>query len=285
VKHAIVHNEHVVRSFEERGVVFVEDISTIPMGSPVVFSAHGVSPQVREQAAARNLKIIDATCPLVTKVHNEARRFAKKGFKLIYVGHRGHVEAEGTTGEAAGSWVGFVENVEEAEQLDIPVTENLAVLTQTTLSVEEVEQIIAVLKRRFPHLKTSGKEDICYATTNRQAAVRELSKQCSMVLVVGSKTSSNSNRLREVAESMGAESVLLMTPEELNLDQVFAHKSVGITSGASTPEVLVEDIIGHLLSNAGYSVKVEVLETVQENVEFRPHRELIRMAEISSASI
>ncbi|MFN7172482.1 MAG: 4-hydroxy-3-methylbut-2-enyl diphosphate reductase [Fimbriimonadaceae bacterium] len=284
VKHAIVHNEHVVKSFEERGVVFVEDITVIPEGSPVVFSAHGVSPQVREQSAERNLEIIDATCPLVTKVHNEAKRFANKGFKLVYVGHRGHVEAEGTTGEAKDSWVGFVETVEEAEQLEIPFTEDLAVLTQTTLSVEEVEQILAVLKRRFPHIKTSGKEDICYATTNRQAAVRELAKQCSMVLVVGSTTSSNSNRLREVAETMGSESVLLMTPDEVDLARVLKHQSVGITSGASTPEVLVEDIIGYLLQSAGSGVKVEVLETVQENVEFRPHRELIRKAEISSAS-
>jgi 4-hydroxy-3-methylbut-2-enyl diphosphate reductase len=212
VRHAIVHNEHVVRSFEERGVVFVEEISDIPNGAVVVYSAHGVSPQVRAEAAERSLTVIDATCPLVTKVHNEARHFANKGYFMVYIGHNGHVEAEGTMGEAPDRMV-LVETPSDAEALDLPHYEKLAVLTQTTLSVDEVRATMDVLKRRFPHIQTPKKEDICYATTNRQAAIRELALKCDLVLIVGSTTSSNSNRLREVAESLGAESHLLLNPE------------------------------------------------------------------------
>ncbi len=276
VRHAIVHNEHVVRSFEERGVVFVEDIDDIPTGSVVVYSAHGVSPAVRAEADARSLTVIDATCPLVTKVHNEARHFARKGYFMIYIGHAGHVEAEGTMGEAPDRMV-LVETPEDAERLEIPHYDKLAVLTQTTLSVDEVRATLDVLKRRFPHLEMPKKEDICYATTNRQMAIRELALQCDLVLIVGSATSSNSNRLREVAESLGAESHLLLMPDEVKPEWRTDYRTVGISSGASTPEALVEDVIGTLLQGRP-DVPVTVLETVKEDVTFKPSRDLIQLA-------
>lgn len=277
VRHAIVHNEWVVRSFEQRGVIFVEDVNDIPEGMPVVFSAHGVSPKVRRQAAARNLQIIDATCPLVTKVHTEARHYAAKGYHFVYIGHEGHVEAEGTMGEAPGKMV-LVETPEEAERLEIPADwDKLAVLTQTTLSVDEVHATMAVLKRRFPHLETPKKEDICYATTNRQTAVRQMAKTCDLFLVVGSTTSSNSNRLREVAESLGTEAYLLMRPDQIQPNWRTDYPTIGITSGASTPEHLVESIIGSLLEGRP-EVPVEVFEAVKEDVQFKPPRDLIQLA-------
>ncbi len=276
VRHAIVHNEWVVKSFEDRGVVFVEDISDIPTGSVVVYSAHGVSPKVRAESRERDLTIIDATCPLVTKVHNEAKHFALKDFFMIYIGHEGHVEAEGTMGEAPERMV-LVETPEDAEKLEIPFYERLAVLTQTTLSVDEVRATMDVLKRRFPHLQTPPKEDICYATTNRQAAIRKMAPQCDLVLVVGSQTSSNSNRLREVAETLGAESHLIISPEQIRPEWKTSYPVVGITSGASTPERLVEDIIGALLADLP-PIPVEVVEAVKEDVTFKPSRDLIQLA-------
>lgn len=276
VRHAIVHNEWVVRSFEQRGVIFVEDIDEIPKGMPVVFSAHGVSPDVRQRSAERELKVIDATCPLVTKVHNEARHFSRKDYFIIYIGHVGHVEAEGTMGEAPDRMV-LVETPADAEELQIPHYDKLAVLTQTTLSVDEVEDTIAVLKRRFPHLEQPKKDDICYATTNRQSAVRQLAAQADLVLVVGSKTSSNSNRLREVAESVGTEAHLLMWPEEIRDSWRTDYAVVGITSGASTPEPLVEGIIGGLLRGF-LDVPVQTVVAVEENVQFLPPRDLIQLS-------
>lgn len=276
VRHAIVHNEFVVKSFEQRGVIFVEAIDEIPEGMPVVFSAHGVSPEVREQAADRKLLIIDASCPLVIKVHNEAKRYRARDYHFIYIGHQGHVEAEGTMGEAPDRMV-LVETPEDAEALQIPHYEKLAVLTQTTLSVDEVNATMAVLRRRFPHLETPAKEDICYATTNRQASVKELARECDLVLVVGSTTSSNSNRLREVAEAHGATSFLLMSPEEVQPAWVNDFQSIGITSGASTPEALVEAITGELL-RLQPGVPVSVLEAVKEDVHFMPPRNLIELS-------
>lgn len=276
VRHAIVHNEHVVRSFEAQGVIFVEDVNEIPCGSVVVFSAHGVSPEVRNIAHQRQLTVIDATCPLVTKVHNEARRFAEKGYFMVYIGHQGHVEAEGTMGEAPGRMV-LVETPEDVERLSLPPYEKLAVVTQTTLSVDEVTATMAALKAKFPHIETSAKEDICYATTNRQAAVKQLANTCDLVIVVGSTMSSNSNRLREVAEAQGKPSFLLMTPEEVDPTWAQGYTRIGITSGASTPERLVEDVIGALVDGRP-AVTLEILEAVHENVEFKPPRDLIQLA-------
>lgn len=275
VRHAIVHNEWVVRSFEARGVIFVENIEDIPDGSVVVSSAHGVSPAVRAQSRARNLTIIDATCPLVTKVHNEAKHFAAKDFFMIYIGHEGHVEAEGTMGEAPERMV-LVETPEDAEKLELPHYDKLAVLTQTTLSVDEVQATLAVLRRRFPHLQTPPKEDICYATTNRQAAVRELAKQCDLIVIVGSSTSSNSNRLREVAEAAGVEAYLVNSPNAVR-PEWSERRVVGVSSGASTPEDLVESVIGTLIQGLPH-VPVVILETVKEDVNFRPSRDLIQLA-------
>lgn len=274
VRHAIVHNEWVVRSFEKRGVIFVEDLKDIPEGATVVFSAHGVSPAVRTEAAARGLHVIDATCPLVTKVHREAARYAQQDYTMLYIGHRGHVEAEGTMGEAPSQMI-LVDNVQEAETVQ-PPEGKIAVVTQTTLSVDEVEKILSVLKRRFPHLEMPAKEDICYATTNRQIAVKALAEKCDLVLVVGSQTSSNSNRLREVAASYGVPAHLLMTPSEI-ISEWAQCQTIGITSGASTPESLVEEIVGALLQ-INPEGEVEVLQTVEENVTFIPPRDLIAQA-------
>lgn len=279
VRHAIVHNQWVVRSFEERGVIFVEDIADIPEGSVVVYSAHGVSPKVRRQSAERNLKIIDATCPLVTKVHNEAKHYANKGYFMIYIGHDGHVEAEGTMGEAPDRMV-LVESPEDVEQLDIPHYDQLAVLTQTTLSVDEVQRTMDALHTKFPHIERPKKEDICYATTNRQVAIRELAEQCDLVIIVGSHQSSNSNRLREVAESCGTEAHLV--DSAANVDIAWRDRRViGVSSGASTPEHLVEGVIGRLLEDHP-EVPVSVLETIREDVHFKPHRELIQLAMANS---
>lgn len=277
VRHAIVHNEWVVKNFESQGVIFVEEIEDIPLGSTVVFSAHGVSPEVRRVSRERNLKMVDATCPLVTKVHNEAKHYAAKDFFMIYIGHRGHVEAEGTMGEAPDRMV-LVETPQDAEELDIPHYDRLAVLSQTTLSVDEVMATMAVLERRFPQIQKPAKGDICYATTNRQMAIRELAKESDLVLVVGSTTSSNSNRLREVAEQYGTESYLLSSTDEVRPEWRTDYKTVGISSGASTPEVMVENIIGALL-NGRTNVPVDILETIKEDVVFKPNRELVELAQ------
>ena len=280
VRHAIVHNEWVVKDFEKKGVIFVEDVNEIPDGMPVVFSAHGVSPQVREDSLKRSLKVVDASCPLVIKVHNEAKHYASKGYFIIYIGHEGHTEAEGTMGEVDPSSVVLVETPEDAEKLSVPHYDKLAVLTQTTLSVDEVTQTLDVLKRRFPHLETPKKGDICYATTNRQMAIREIAKQSDLVLVVGSTTSSNSKRLREVAEAYGSEAHLLMSPDEIRPEWKTSYKTVGISSGASTPEILVDAIVSALQD--GRDIPTEEVMIVEENVNFQPNRDLQQLAQARS---
>lgn len=280
VRHAIVHNEWVVKDFEKKGVIFVEDVNEIPDGMPVVFSAHGVSPQVREDSVKRNLKVVDASCPLVIKVHNEAKHYASKGYFIIYIGHEGHTEAEGTMGEVDPSSVVLVETPEDAEKLSVPYYDKLAVLTQTTLSVDEVTQTLDVLKRRFPHLETPKKGDICYATTNRQLAIREIAKQSDLVLVVGSTTSSNSKRLREVAEAYGSEAHLIMSPDEIRPEWKTNYKTVGISSGASTPEILVDAIVSALQD--GRDIPTEEVMVVEENVNFQPNRDLQQLAQARS---
>ncbi len=275
VRHAIVHNEWVVRSFEERGVIFVEELADVPFGQPVVFSAHGVSPAVRDEARSRELKVIDATCPLVDKVHREAREWASREHTILYIGHEGHVEAEGTMGEAPEQMV-LVDSVQTARTIDVPQPEKLVVLTQTTLSVDEVNSIVEVLQERYESLRTPKKEDICYATTNRQEAVKALAAECDLILVVGSTTSSNTNRLREVAASNGATSYLVSEVGDLRADWLDTHRVIGVTSGASTPEVLVDEILSQLLK--GRPVPIQTLKTAEERIHFRPPRELVRAA-------
>ncbi len=265
VRREIVHNRHVVRDFEKRGVHFVQELSEVPNGATVIFSAHGVSPQVRRDAAARGLRVIDATCPLVTKVHLEAIRFAKLGYRILLIGHPGHEEVEGTTGEVAGR-ITIVSSVEEAERVDVEDAERIAFITQTTLSVEDTRPIVEVLRRRFPKIQTPARDDICYATQNRQLAVRALAKEAAVILVVGSKNSSNSNRLVEEAELAGARAYLIDDVSEVNPDWLSGIETVGVTSGASAPEFLVEQIVTYL-RGLGAS-EVREVATVSEDVSF-----------------
>ncbi len=265
VRHAIVHNRYVVRNLEQKGAIFVEDINEIPEGSIVIFSAHGVSPKVREEATKRKLRIIDATCPLVHKVHKEVRKFANEGYTIILVGHKGHVEVEGTMGEAPDNVI-LVENVEDAEKVEVPDPNRVALTTQTTLSVDDTKEIIEVLRRRFPNIVLPKADDICYATQNRQDAVKKLAKISDLVLVIGSKESSNSNRLREVAEKNGARSFLIEDESYIKEEWLDNVRGVGVTSGASTPEVLVRKVIWRLIEMGGESV--EELDGIRENVKF-----------------
>jgi 4-hydroxy-3-methylbut-2-enyl diphosphate reductase len=238
VRKQIVHNAHVVRELEERGAVFVEEETEVPEGETVVLSAHGVAPSVYANAAARKLKTIDATCPLVTKVHVEAKRYAGEGYTLILIGHEGHEEVVGTTGEAPEATL-LVQSVRDAEMLQLPADAKVAYITQTTLSVDETGEIIDVLRRRFPDIRAPKKEDICYATSNRQWAVKEMLAEIDLLLVIGSRNSSNSNRLVEVARAGGVEARLI--DDETDIDDAWLEdvETVGVTSGASAPEQLV----------------------------------------------
>lgn len=265
VRKEIVHNSHVVRGFEERGVRFVEELDEVPDASTVVFSAHGVSPQVRQEAARRRLRVIDATCPLVTKVHLEAVRFARLGFQIILIGHPGHEEVEGTMGEAA-SRITLVSSAAEAETVEVPDPERLAFITQTTLSMEDTRPIVAALKRRFPKIQTPARDDICYATQNRQIAVRALAKEAPVIFVVGSKNSSNSNRLVEEARLAGADAYLVEDASRVDPAWLAGVETVGVTSGASAPEFLVEGIV-RLLRELGAS-EVKDFVTATEDVSF-----------------
>jgi 4-hydroxy-3-methylbut-2-enyl diphosphate reductase len=254
VRHEIVHNQYVVEELRHRGAIFVDEIADIPEGSTVVFSAHGVSPEIRRQSEDRKLKAIDATCPLVTKVHLEAVRFAKQGLWLILVGHAGHTEVEGTMGEVPERTI-LVQTIEDAEKVEIPDPERVAYLTQTTLSLDETMEILAVLKRRFPSIRGPAREDICYATQNRQNAVKLLAGKCDLVLVVGSPTSSNSNRLAEVARDQGTEAYLINSADDLDPGWLTGKKRIGISSGASTPEILVEGLVTELKKRGADSVQ------------------------------
>jgi 4-hydroxy-3-methylbut-2-en-1-yl diphosphate reductase len=238
VRKQIVHNAHVVRELEERGAIFVEEETEVPRGETVVLSAHGVAPSVYANAARRGLNTIDATCPLVTKVHVEARRYADEGYTIVLIGHEGHEEVVGTTGEAPDATV-LVQSVEDAEALSLPPDTEIAYITQTTLSVDETAEIIGVLRRRFPNIRAPKKEDICYATSNRQWAVKEMLAEIDLLLVIGSRNSSNSNRLVEVARAGGVEARLI--DDETDIDEAWLDgvETVGVTSGASAPEKLV----------------------------------------------
>jgi 4-hydroxy-3-methylbut-2-enyl diphosphate reductase len=271
VRKEIVHNKHVVEELTKRGAIFVEEETEVPEGEMVVFSAHGVAPAVHEKAAARQLRTIDATCPLVTKVHVEARRFAADGYTIVMIGHDGHEEVEGTTGEAPESIV-LVETVDEVATLEVEDPERVAFITQTTLSVDETSEIIAALRARFPSIVSSKSDDICYATTNRQIAVKQLASECELVLVIGSTNSSNSNRLVEVAREHGADSHLIDNHTQVREEWLEGVETVGITSGASAPEELVEALVDHFRERG--ASEVSELRTVHEDVRFMLPKEI-----------
>ena len=259
VRHEVVHNRFVVEDLRQRGAVFVEELDEVPAGGTVIFSAHGVSQAVRNDAAARGLKVFDATCPLVTKVHIEVLRHCRSGRDVVLIGHEGHPEVEGTMGqwqaEAGQGNIYLVEDVTDARALEISQPGNVAYTTQTTLSVDETRDVIAALQARFPSLQGPRHDDICYATQNRQDAVRELAVECDLVLVVGSVNSSNSNRLRELAEKQGAVSYLVDGAEHIDPAWLEGKRSIGVTAGASAPEVLVQGVIARLQALGGGEVR------------------------------
>ncbi len=265
VRHEIVHNTHVVNHLKERGAVFIEDLQDVPSGATLVFSAHGVPKSVEREADVRGFQVFDATCPLVTKVHVEVAKLHKEGYEFIMIGHKGHPEVEGTMGQLDAG-IHLVEDVNDVANLALPHTDKLAVVTQTTLSVDDAAEILAAVQARFPQVKTPKQQDICYATQNRQDAVKLLSNQVDVVIVVGSPTSSNSNRLRDVAAKHGVPSYMVDHAGELQDDWLQARPRVGVTAGASAPDVLVREVIERL--RALGAVSVRSLEGVQEHVKF-----------------
>ncbi len=265
VRKEIVHNKHVVEQLRARGALFVDSETEVPAGATVVFSAHGVAPAVHANARARALNTIDATCPLVTKVHVEAKRFAADGYTIVLIGHAGHEEVEGTMGEAPEHIV-LIENVQDVAALEVADPEKVAFISQTTLSVDETTAIIEALRRRFPAIVGPRTDDICYATTNRQAAVKQLARLCDLVLVIGSRNSSNTNRLVEVAREHGAESHLIDNELEVREEWVAGKSVVGITSGASAPEALVKRLVAFFRDRG--TTEVQELEVVHEDVRF-----------------
>jgi 4-hydroxy-3-methylbut-2-enyl diphosphate reductase len=271
VRKEIVHNKHVVEELAERGAIFVEEETEVPEGELVVFSAHGVAPSVHRNAAARDLRTIDATCPLVTKVHVEARKFAEQDYTIVLIGHEGHEEVEGTTGEAPDSIV-LVETIEDVDALEVADPEHVAFITQTTLSVDETAAIIARLREKFPAITSPKSDDICYATTNRQIAVKQLARECELVLVIGSTNSSNSNRLVEVAREHGARSHLIDNAAQVREEWLDGVETVGITSGASAPEELVTALVAYFRERG--AEEVSELRTVDEDVRFMLPKEI-----------
>ena len=265
VRHEIVHNDHVVADLRSKGAVFVDELDQIPDDSTVIFSAHGVSRAVRDAATARGLRIFDATCPLVTKVHVEVARMRAQGRQIVMIGHAGHPEVEGTMGQSDGG-IHLVETASDVARLPIPDGAPLAYVTQTTLSVDDCQVIIEALKRRFPLIAEPKKQDICYATQNRQDAVKFMAPQCDLVLIVGSPSSSNSNRLREVAEKHGCESRLLGSAAELDPRWLDGKRRIGVSAGASAPEILVQELVDRLKSLGVRTVRP--LDGVQETVSF-----------------
>ena len=266
VRHEIVHNRHVVDSLREKGAIFGEHLREVPRGSRLIFSAHGVSPKVREEAVDRSLRCIDATCPLVTKVHLRATRFAKENADIVLVGHAGHVEVEGTMGHAPDI-IQLVETTDDVEKLKVNRPESLAVLTQTTLSVDDTHEILASLRNRFPEIQLPRKDDICYATQNRQNAVKQISKHADLVLVVGAPESSNSNRLVELARKRGVQAHLVQDAEEINPNWLKKINCVGVTAGASAPENLVQEVVRRLVK-IGPNSEVHPMPPVDEGVVF-----------------
>ena len=269
VRHEIVHNKHVVESLKKIGAIFVEEISEIKDKSrPVIFSAHGVPKKVPKEAEELNMKYVDATCPLVSKVHREAENMHKNGYHIILIGHKGHPEVIGTMGQIPVNGITLVETVEDVEKIVFKKDEKLAFITQTTLSVDDTKEIIECLKKKFPQINEPKKEDICYATTNRQAAVKKIAKLCDMFFVIGSRNSSNSKRLVEVASKAGCnQSELIHSESDIPLDKIGKCKTIGISSGASAPEIIVQDFISKIKEK--YEVQIEEVEIVKENVFFK----------------
>ena len=272
VRHEIVHNQHVVDDLRSKGAVFVDEPADAPRGAHIIYSAHGVSPAVREQAQSHELDAIDATCPLVTKVHNEVKRLVAEGYEIVMIGHAGHVEVEGTMGQAPDQMV-LVEAVEDVERLEVRDPKRLGCVTQTTLSVDDTREIQRALEHRFPDIVLPKRDDICYATQNRQDAVKELTERAELVLVVGAPTSSNSNRLVEVAAKRGARSYLIQDADQIEPEWLSGVSCVGITAGASSPEFLVQQVIERLHTLAG-PCEVGSLDEVDEGVTFKMPSEL-----------
>ncbi len=280
VRKQIVHNAHVVRELEERGAVFVDSEELVPPGSTLVLSAHGVAPSVHRNAAARGLQTIDATCPLVTKVHVEARRYAEAGYTIVLIGHEGHEEVVGTTGEAPDSIV-LVQTASDVESLTLPADAKLAYITQTTLSVDETASIIAALRQRFPQIRAPHREDICYATSNRQWAVKEMLDEIELLLVIGSRNSSNSNRLVEAARAAGVAAHLIDDETEIHEDWLEGVETVGLTSGASAPEKLVDGVCTWFRARG--VDEVQPFASVNEDVVFKLPVELRRELALADA--
>jgi 4-hydroxy-3-methylbut-2-en-1-yl diphosphate reductase len=281
VRKQIVHNAHVVHELEERGAIFVDSEQEVPHGSTLVFSAHGVAPSVYENAATRGHHTIDATCPLVTKVHVQARRYAAEGYTIVLIGHEGHEEIEGTMGEAPESII-LIESADDAEALELPEGAKVAYITQTTLSVDETAEIIAILRRRFPQIYAPKKEDICYATSNRQWAVKEMLPLVDLLLVIGSKNSSNSNRLVEVARANGVQSHLIEDETEIDEAWLESVETVGITSGASAPERLVVRVVDWFRERGIDDIEPYELD-VREDITFRLPVELRRELQLAES--
>ena len=280
VRHEVVHNTHVVERLRALGAVFVEELAEVPAGNTVIFSAHGVSHAVEDEARGRQLTVFDATCPLVTKVHMEVKRYAREGRDVLLIGHAGHPEVEGTMGRFDASFGGqmhLVQNVADVARLQVRDPERLAFVTQTTLSMDDTAEIVAALRARFPSLKTPAREDICYATQNRQDAVKKLLERCDVLVVVGSRASSNSNRLRELADRAGVPGYLIDGPAELKSEWFAGKQAVGVTAGASAPEILVQQVL-HQLKDWGGQVPQEIAGR-EESVYFALPRELRRKSE------
>ncbi len=276
VRKEIVHNPHVVNALKAKGVVFVEELQEVPHGATAIFSAHGIAPAVRDEAKARRLQVVDATCPLVTKVHVEAKRYAQEGYTILLVGHRGHDEVVGTTGEAPQA-IQLVQTLEDARQVQVPNPDKVAIITQTTLSVDDTKAIIDVLRQRFPKLLAPSKDDICYATQNRQNAVKAIAKEAEVILVIGAKNSSNSIRLTEVAEDAGRTAYLINDAREIRPQWFEGVRCVGVTSGASAPEHLVQEVVADL-KRLG-AAAIEEWELVREDVNFGLPAELAQLSD------
>ncbi|HLF18459.1 MAG TPA: 4-hydroxy-3-methylbut-2-enyl diphosphate reductase [Candidatus Omnitrophota bacterium] len=267
VYHEIVHNTYVVNEFRQKGAIFVEDVNEVPEGSRIIFSAHGVPPAVVQDARKRKLRFVDATCPLVTKVHNEASKFSQKHYETVLIGHRGHQELKGTAGYVDPEYLHIVEDESDIENLDIAPQATVAVVTQTTLSVDETTQMIRKLKEKYPQMQAPPRSDLCYATQNRQDAVKELASFCDCIIICGSPNSSNSNRLRETGEKGGCESYIIDNADELDFNVLKGKRKVGISSGASVPRVIVDELIGRINEHFPNS-KVHAFENPEKNIVF-----------------